>query len=101
MDLEVVHDVDARTFRALSGGRAVGHLSYRIWPDGTWELYTTTVPSEFEGHGIGSELTGKAVAAAVRAGADVAPTCWFVAGWLERHPDALAAANPNGSVAAD
>lgn len=89
MALEVVHDVGARSFRAVRDGRDAGHLSYRIRPDGTWDLYSTVVSPRYEGQGIGSALTAQAVAAAVAAGAAVAPSCWFVAGWLERHPETL------------
>lgn len=76
---------------ATADGASAGSLGFRIMRDkeGTevWTLYTTVVDPSFEGHGVGSALVRDVVGHAAAAGAVVDPTCWFVAGWLDRHPD--------------
>jgi predicted GNAT family acetyltransferase len=36
---------------------------------------------------VGAELVRTALDAARAEGAKVVPSCWFVKGWIERHPD--------------
>ena len=75
---------------ATAGGRRAGRLGFRIRQgEGApvWTLYTTRVDPAFEGHGVGSALVADVIARADEAQALVEPTCWFVAGWLDRHPE--------------
>jgi uncharacterized protein len=51
-------------------------------------LLHTVVPAELEGRGTGSRLAAAAVRWAQDEGLEVEPVCSFVAGWLERHPEA-------------
>ncbi len=83
-------DLRDGTSQATVGGRHAGRLGMRIADvDGApvWTLYTTVVNPEFEGHGVGSALVRDVIERADAAGAIVHPTCWFVAGWLDRHPE--------------
>lgn len=89
MELAISHEPADRVFTAFVDGREAGALYYRVPRGGGWDMFHTLVRSEFEGRGVGSALVEAAVAAAVREQQPVAATCWFVAGWLQRHPDAL------------
>ena len=87
--IDVACDVGAGAARATVDGEPAGRLGFRIAEaDGSpvWTLYTTVVDREFEGHGVGSALVREVIERADAAGAVVHPTCWFVAGWLDRHP---------------
>lgn len=99
MDLAIRHDPDNRAFTALADGREAGALYYRVLPRGGWDMFHTLVRTEYEGRGVGSALVAAAVRAAAREQQPVAATCWFVAGWLQRHPDALVAVPPDDSDA--
>lgn len=76
---------------ATVDGRQAGHLGFRISYDReggqVWTLYTTVVHHEFEGHGVGSALVRDVVRHADQSNALIDPTCWFVAGWLQRHAE--------------
>ena len=73
-------------FTAWLEGRQVGRCAVAISGD-TWEFYSTVVQPEFEGRGIASALVRTALDAAQEAGARVISSCWYVDGWLERHPE--------------
>jgi len=84
-------DPPAGAARATVDGRAAGRLGFRIsgadeGPD-LWTLYTTVVDPAFEGRGVGSALVRDVIDHAIAAGAQIDPTCWFIAGWLDRHPE--------------
>lgn len=47
----------------------------------------TGVPTELEGRGIGRQLVHAGLEYAREKALKVVPACWFVAGYLERHPE--------------
>jgi len=47
----------------------------------------TGVPAELEGRGIGSQLAHAGLEYARENTFKVVPLCWFVAGYIERHPE--------------
>lgn len=89
MAIDIVHLPDSQQFRADIDARPAGRLRYRIWPDGTWELYSTVVSNRFRGRGIAGVLTRAAVETVIGSGAALEPSCWYVAEWLERNPEVL------------
>lgn len=87
--MQVAHDPVAQTFTAVLDGELAGALYYRESRPGEWQMYSTRVPTRFEGRGVGSALARAAVETAVAGDKRVDPTCWFVAGWIDRHPEVL------------
>ena len=73
-------------FTAWLAGHQVGRCAVAISGD-TWEFYSTVVQPAFEGRGIASQLVRTALDAARAAGARVISSCWYVDGWLARHPE--------------
>jgi predicted GNAT family acetyltransferase len=47
----------------------------------------TGVPAELEGRGIGSQLARAGLEYAREKSFKVLPLCWFVAGYIQRHPE--------------
>ncbi len=83
-------DVAAGIAQAAAGGDSAGRLGFRVRSDegaDVWTLFTTVVDPAFEGRGVGSALVQDVIEKADAAGAIVNPTCWFVSGWLNRHPE--------------
>jgi predicted GNAT family acetyltransferase len=88
MSLEVSHQQDAHMFVASLDGEDAGRLAYDPHRSkAEWVAYSTSVSPRFEGNGVGSALTLAAVEAAQRDAVKIVPTCWFVAGWFDRHPE--------------
>lgn len=88
MALEITHSPTQAV--ATRDGNRLGELNYRIddqQQPPVWTLYSTHVDPKAEGQGVGSALVGEVIARIDEAGAKVVPTCWFVDGWLDRHPD--------------
>ena len=86
MEIETRHEPGSGVITAFADGDQAGRLAYDV--DGSdWLVFTTKVPHSFEGHGVGSALARAAADAARAEGVTIKPSCWFVAGWLDRHPD--------------
>ncbi len=85
MSPQVVHLPEQQRFElALEGHTAV--LEYRM--DGETIVFTHTgVPQAIGGRGIGSQLARAGLEYARARGYRVRPLCWFVAGYIERHPE--------------
>lgn len=87
MTLTVTQNEDANRFEARVDGELAGILDYRL-AGSVATMPHTAVEPRFEGHGIGSALVSTAVDVAKQRHWTIVPTCWFVAGWIDRHPDA-------------
>ncbi|MDA9913231.1 N-acetyltransferase [Candidatus Nanopelagicales bacterium] len=88
MAVSVEHQAEQNMFTARLDGQDAGRLVYtphKTRPE--WVVYSTSVSPVFEGRGVGSALTLTAVEAAQAQQIKIVPTCWFVAGWLDRHPE--------------
>ena len=51
------------------------------------EFTRTNVPESLEGQGVGSALARKGLEEARREELTVVPTCDFIAGYIDRHPE--------------
>lgn len=84
--MSVQHDPDHHRFtQSVPSGTAV--LAYSPAGDGVVELYSTYVPSADRGKGIAAGLVEAAVAHARQEGLRIIPSCWYVAQWLQEHPE--------------
>ena len=83
--IAVVNNEAARRFEARLGDE-VAFTEYRL-RDGAMILPHTVVPDAFSGKGVGSQLAKAALGYAREQGLEVVPTCPFIAGYIERHPD--------------
>ncbi|WP_422117221.1 GNAT family N-acetyltransferase [Brachybacterium sp. UNK5269] len=93
--VRLVHDDDRDRFEAWDGAAVVAVLQYgddETEPDGgavppVRDLRSTVVAPDRSGRGIGSALVRFALDDARERGLRIRATCWFVRGWIERHPD--------------
>ncbi len=81
----VDHNEGARRFEARVGD-AVAFLDYRRVPK-TLHLIHTEVPAELEGRGLASALARAALNFARHENLRVVPSCAFVAGYIDKHPE--------------
>ena len=68
-------------------GKSAAHIEYRMHGDKTIELVHTEVGKDFEGKGLGSQIVRFALDDARKRGLEVIPTCTYIAGWVQKHPD--------------
>ncbi len=78
------HPEEERFTLEVEGHTAV--LEYRRHGD-TLVFTHTGVPKAIGGRGIGSQLARAGLEYARRENCRVRALCWFVAGYLERHPE--------------
>lgn len=88
MEIDIKHEPGSGVMTAFVDDTQAGRLGYSVTQSQrNWVVFTTKVPHSFEGHGVGSALARAAADSARAEGVTITPTCWFVAGWLDRHPD--------------
>lgn len=89
-DVRVVHEPGSSRYEAFVDDRFAGYASYRNEGDVVVFDHTVVEPA-FGGRGVGSALVRRALddLRAEGGGRRVVAQCWFVAGWMKRHPDYL------------
>jgi predicted GNAT family acetyltransferase len=81
----IVHNEAEQRFELADGG-STAVAQYRL--EGEQISFThTVVPPEMEGKGVGSQLVQTALDEARKRGLKVVPLCYFVKGYIERHPE--------------
>ena len=89
MATEIRHDTwtDGGRYVLLVDGAEVGELDHAEGPAGVRTMLHTGVRPAFEGRGLAAKLVRRALDDARADGVLVVPSCWYVAGYLDRHPD--------------
>jgi uncharacterized protein len=91
--VEVSDNQAENRFEAHGGGKAA-FLVYRRMPD-RLVLVHTEVPTELEGHGIGSKLVRAGIEFAREQGLTVVPVCPFVINYIRRHQEHVDLVHPD------
>jgi len=95
--VRLVHDDDRDRYEALDGDEVVAVLAHgdEDLPAADGEalglrvrdLRSTVVAPDRSGAGIGSAIVRFALDDIRGQGMRLRPTCWFVRGWIDRHPE--------------
>jgi len=85
-DVVITDNRDFWRVEAHLDGKVAGFATYRDRP-GRREFLHTEVDPAFEGRGVGGDLVRGALERARADGVRVVPTCPFVKGWIDEHPD--------------
>ena len=83
--MDVVNNERKSRFEVEVDGK-MGVADYRRTGDRI-EFTHTEVPESLRGQGAGKALAREALEYARREGLEVVPTCRFIAGYIERHPE--------------
>ncbi len=87
--LQVIHKEGTERFE-IQVGSHIAELTYVA--QGDTILFTHTgVPPELGGQGIGSKLVQAGLAYARSKKLKVKSICWFVSGYIKRHPESIQA----------
>ncbi|QBE48159.1 GNAT family N-acetyltransferase [Leucobacter triazinivorans] len=97
-NVTVREDADAHRFVIEVDGAVAGFARYRRLDNGsTYDFVHTEIDPAFEGRGLGSTLVSRALEHTRELGHTIVPHCPFVAAWLRRHPEFVAAVEwPDG-----
>ena len=83
----IEHDIDNHLFYTIVDGQTA-RLSYQPLPDNkTLDYQSTFVPPDLRSRRIGYYLVEFALNYAKDNGFKVIPSCWFVAKYLDNHPE--------------
>ena len=86
-NVQVRRDAAAGRFEILVDEVVAGYTDYTDGTDGVREFPHTVVASEFGGRGLAGKLVGEALQVTKDEGLRVRPSCSFVAGYIDKHPD--------------
>jgi predicted GNAT family acetyltransferase len=82
----VRRNAERSRYELLVDGEVVGVADYYV-DGGTWTFPHTVIAPERRGQGLGAVLVEAALDDVRRAGGRVVPTCWYVAEFIDAHPD--------------
>jgi predicted GNAT family acetyltransferase len=86
MQIEVTNDAEASRYELRLDGRLVGIADYRT--TGTTVVFShTEIDPPLRGRGLGAELVRAALDDVRAAGLTVVPLCWYVAQYIDEHPE--------------
>jgi len=84
--IEVIDDEQAGRYELRVGGRVCGVADYVL--DGTtMVLPHTVIDRSMRGRGLAAVLVRHVLDAARASGRSVVPSCWYVAQFIDEHPD--------------
>ena len=84
-ELTVLHLPEKNRFE-IRVDSLVAELTYTLHGD-TITFLHTGVPSELEGQGVGKKLVKAGLDYAQANGFKIRSMCWFVSGYMKRHPE--------------
>jgi uncharacterized protein len=86
MQIDVRNAQERSRYEVLVDGQVVGVADYRIYGDVVVMPHTEVVP-EMRRRGLAARLVAHALDDVRAAGQRVDPRCWYVAGFIDDHPE--------------
>ena len=83
---QVVHNETDHEFSLSYDGHQPAYLRYRYLGPDSVQMYTTVVPDSLGGRGVAKILANTAFDWAVAHNLKMSLTCWYLSGYLKRHP---------------
>lgn len=85
--LVIEHNEAASQFEIRREGELLGRAHYTLTGEDAINFDGTVVDPELRGTGIAGLLAHRAMTDEIVNGRDIAASCWFMEGYLERHPE--------------
>lgn len=83
----LLREVDGEVDRDRAGARLVGEAHYRLLGDDAIIFDHTVVIPELRGSGLSGLLAHRALTGSAVQGRRIEASCWFIAGYLDKHPE--------------
>jgi predicted GNAT family acetyltransferase len=83
----VEHDAERRRFALTREGRVLGTAHYTLLGENGIDFDGTQVTPEFRGTGLAAILAQRAFSDEIVRGRSIRTSCWFMEGYLARHPE--------------
>jgi uncharacterized protein len=84
---QITNNAVQHRYEMTVDGKHAGHIQWRMHGEDTIDLVHTEVENEFEGRGLASKLAKFALDDARARGLKVVPTCTYIGGWIQKHPE--------------
>jgi len=85
---EIEHEPDAQQFTVSRAGRVLGVAHYSLGGE-VIDFDHTEVDPELRGTGISGILAERALTSDIVRGKSVRTSCWFMEGYVAKHPELL------------
>ncbi|MFT4232510.1 MAG: GNAT family N-acetyltransferase [Leucobacter sp.] len=89
----IVHEPDQQRYAVYLGAgdeqRLVGEAHYSLIGDGVIDFDHTVVQPELRGTGLAGFLAQRALTSDIIGDRRVHASCWFIEGYLQKHPELL------------
>jgi len=82
----VIHHAEKQEFTITFPGHQSAYLRYTRTSPKSMTMYTTVVPDSLGGRGVAKLLADEAFDFAVKEQVGLKLTCWYLSGYLKRHP---------------
>lgn len=76
-----------RLYMKDDSGKVVAEIDYPETSPGVFTITHTFTDPSLRGQGIAAKLVEAAIEDIRSRGGEVRATCWYAAGWLEKHPE--------------
>ena len=86
-DVEIRNNEDAGRYELLVGGALASIVAYQLVGEDRVVLPHTETSPSFQGRGLAAQVVQAALDDARATGRQVVPACWFVAQYIDDHPD--------------
>lgn len=83
----ITHEPERHRFALTRDGALIGEAHYTLLGDDAIDFDHTVVDPSMRGTGLAGVLAHRAVTDPVVEGRRVAASCWFIAGYLRKHPE--------------
>jgi len=83
----IEHDQRGHRFTINHEDRVLGEAHYSLRTDGSIDFDHTLVDPSLRGTGLSGVLAQLALSDDVAQGRTIHASCWFIAGYLEKHPE--------------
>lgn len=83
----IEHDVTAHQFTVRRDGAELGRAHYTLIGDDAIDFDGTVVDPELRGTGVSGLLAHRAMSDEVVKGRAIHTSCWFMEGYLKKHPE--------------